>query len=86
MNTVFLLMAEFGSGQIELEKVCDKYLGMDAAKAKRLAGTQSLPFPVMRDETSQKRPYLVSIADLAKWLDEMNEKARNTWLKMNNAA
>lgn len=85
MNTIFLLMAEFNTTQIELEKVCGKYLAMDAATARKRAKLQRLPFPVIRGE-SQKTPYLVSVQDLAAYIDELNAKARSDWQKMHNVA
>lgn len=86
MNTYFALLAEFETAYIPLDKVAEKYLGLAPAKAKRYAATQSLPFPVFRDEQSQQRPWLVAATDLAQWLDTMTAKAREEWRKANTAA
>lgn len=83
-STVFLLLAEFETGQIPLEKVCEKYLDMDLRTALRKAGVQQLPFPVYR-AGSQKSPYLVNVNDLAAYLDEKRTKAADVWQKMQSA-
>ena len=43
MNTVFLLLAEFETGEIPLDQVAPKYFGLDSRKAAEKARTQSLP-------------------------------------------
>ena len=55
MNTVFLLLAEFGQADVPVETVCSRYLGLDERQAKRQASLASLPFPVYRPGT-QKGP------------------------------
>jgi len=84
MNTLFLLMAEYGTGDIPLEPVAAKYLGMDAAKAKREAARTALPFPAYR-AGSQKSPWVVRVTDLAEWLDRSREQAAAEWRKRNVA-
>lgn len=84
MNTVFLLMAEFNTGQIPLESVCGKYLSLDKTQAIRKALLQQLPFPVFRAGT-QKSPWLVKVEDLAKYLDEQHASAVEDWKKMQAA-
>jgi hypothetical protein len=44
----FGLLAEFGTAEIPLEKVCEKYFGLSVTKAKRRAGMQQLPIPAYR--------------------------------------
>lgn len=78
MNRVFLLMAEFGQADIPLEKVAPKYLGMDEKQWKRAASLQQLPFPVFR-AGSQKAPLLVSVNELALYLDKREADARKDW-------
>jgi len=86
MKTVFLLMAEFDTSQINLEDMCEKYLKMDVRTAKRKAKLQQLPFPVSHDPASQKAPYLVHVIDLAEYLDKINALARKDWARMQAAA
>ena len=74
MNTTFLLMAEYGTTDIPLEVVAEKYLGMAARAAGNKAAKGELPFPAYRPG-SQKSPWLVRITDLAAWLDAERDKA-----------
>lgn len=76
MNTTFLLMAEFETSQIPLKDVAERYMRMDYKRACEKAAKQSLPFPVYRCGSSQKAPWLVSVNDLAKYLDA--ERDRHT--------
>lgn len=85
MNTLFMLMAQHGQADIPLEVVASQYLGLGKEKACIQARTQSLPFPVFRAE-SQKAPWMVSLVDLAKWLDERREQARQDWQAIKDAA
>jgi hypothetical protein len=77
-STYFALMAEFGAGQVELGRVCEKYFGLIASAAKTKAAMHQLPVPAFRG-ASQKSPWLISIADLAEHLDERREAARKDW-------
>lgn len=84
MNTLFLLMAEFGTGDIPLELVADKYLGMAKNKAYDKANYNELPFPTYRaGSTRSKR--LVKLTDLADYLDKQHAKAKKEWEKTNAA-
>lgn len=78
MNTVFLLLAEFGQADVPVERVAERYLGMDAATAKSRAKRGDLPFPAYRCG-SQKTPWLVRITDLAHWIDTQRDRARAEW-------
>lgn len=73
MNTYFGLLAEFGEANIPLEKVAPKYFGLSAEEAKRRAPAKILPCPAFR-LGGQKSPWLVSVADLAKLIDEKRAK------------
>lgn len=85
MNTVFLLMAEFGQADIPIATVAEKYLGLSAKEAAQRASKQSLPFPVFRGG-SQKSPWLVSVAELARWIDAERTKAASDWKAMRQVA
>jgi hypothetical protein len=85
LNTVFLLLAEFNTGQIPLLSICEKYLSMKKAEALRQAGLQQLPFPVYRAGT-QRSPWLVNAEDLAAYLDKQRDEAAKVWTKMKNAS
>lgn len=86
MNTLFLVLAEFGSAEIPLNALAEKYLGLSPAQAKRQAGRQALPFPVHRGSKSQKAPWLVHAQDLADHIDQQRAQARSEWRALNNAA
>lgn len=82
MNTLFLLLAEFGSGYVELERICEKYLNMTPKIAAQNAATASLPFPVIKLGT-KKGTWFVALTDLALYLDTERFKARSEWEKVN---
>ena len=84
MNTVFLLMAEYGTAEIPLLDICEKYFGLGERKALEKAGSQSLPVPTYR-AGSQKSQWLVSAQDLASYLDSEKEKARKDWKRIHAA-
>lgn len=82
MNTLFLLLAEFETSIVPLEKVADKYLGLSKEIANRKADKHQLPFVAHR-LGSQKSGYQVHVKDLAKWLDSEWKEARRDWQDCN---
>ncbi|WP_339617235.1 pyocin activator PrtN family protein [uncultured Gilvimarinus sp.] len=74
MNTQFALLAIHEKTDIPLKDICEQYLGINDAAAKRKALRQKLPFPVWR-APGQKSPWLVNVADLAKYIDQEIAKA-----------
>jgi len=78
MKTVFLLMAAHdGKAVLELEEVAKEYLGFNHKVAiQKKAREGAFPFPVFRLGDSQKSPWLVSIEDLADYIDKKKELAR----------
>jgi len=82
-TTVFLLLAEFGTGHIPLERCCHHF-GMKPEEANRRATRQSLPVPVFR-LGSQKSPWLVAADVLATYIDWHREQAATQWEKMKRA-
>jgi len=74
MNTVFLLMAQFGKAVIPLDEIAKPMLGLESDKAKRKAAHRELPFPVFRE--GQKGPWLVNVTDVAAWVDKSAQAAR----------
>lgn len=79
-STYFSLLAEFGTADIELTRVCTKYFGLTEAEAKRRATMNRLPVPAFH-AGSQKSPWLVSAVDLAKHIDAALDVARAQWQK-----
>ena len=80
MNTVFLLLAEFGRADVPLEEIAEKYLGIPKAKAYMKAKREELPVPTYQ-LGSQKSSRFVNIQDLAHWLDFERSKATEEWEK-----
>jgi len=78
MNTVFLLLAAHdGKAVLELEEVAKEYLGMSNKIAiMQKAREGNMPFPVFRLGESNKAPWLVSVEDLAAYIDKQREKAK----------
>lgn len=82
-STYFALMAEFGTAQLPLEAICEKYFGLSFKEACRRAPFQQLPVPVFRSG-SQKSGWLVDAADLARLIDDSAGEARRLWLALND--
>jgi hypothetical protein len=78
MTTLEMLQAEFSGPTAPLSEVADKYLGMKSKKAGEFARLNTLPLPAHR-LGSQKSPWLVSLVDLAKLIDEKEAEARTDW-------
>jgi hypothetical protein len=77
MNTLFLLMAQYG-GQaiIPAETVCRDYFGhLTLAKFIRKVSAGDINLPLVRIEASQKCAKGVHVQDLATYLDERREAA-----------
>lgn len=72
MNTLFLLMAEFNTPVVPLGQICEKYFGLAPRTAKDRATANRLPIPAWRE--SQKAEYLVSLIDLANYIDEKRKE------------
>lgn len=83
-RTLFLLLAEFGTGQIPVER-CAAHFGMGSDEAKRAASRQQLPVPAFR-LGSQKSPWLVSAEALAGFIDARRDAAAAEWRKVNLAS
>lgn len=84
ISTFFALMAEFGTSEIPLEDVCEKFFGLKPDMAKKRASRQQLPVTAYRGGT-QKSPWLVSAQDLADYIDKQRTKARREWDQVNAA-
>ena len=72
-TTVFLLLAEFGTGHIPLDRCCHHF-GMKPEEASKRAARQALPVPVFR-LGSQKSPWLVAADVLATYIDGQRDEA-----------
>lgn len=83
-RTLFLLLAEFGTGQIPLDR-CAHHFGLSPDEAKRAAARQKLPIPAFR-LGSQKSPWLVSAEALATYIDILAKGAQAEWKRVHDAA
>jgi hypothetical protein len=80
MSTLFLLLAEYGTGQIPLER-CAHIFGLRTDEAAKRAGRQALPVPVFRAGT-QKSPWIIEAAALASFLNDQKSRAQDEWKKI----
>lgn len=86
-NRVFLLMGLFGAADVQLQQVVEKYFPhLSEREWKRKAALQQFPFPVYRAERSQKSPWMVGVAELAKHLDKQEEEAAKDCTARKNTA
>lgn len=79
-STYFGLLAEFGTAEIPLSTICEKFFGLAPEVAKKRAALHRLPVPVYR-AGSQKSGWLVSAIDLAQFIDDQKSRARKEWEK-----
>lgn len=84
-NHYALLMIEYGAAFVPLEQIARKYLALSPDRADRDAGAQRLPFPAFRAGT-QKSPWMVSVLELARYLDRRHDEAAEQWRRMNGRA
>lgn len=84
ISTFFALMAEFGTAEIPLESISDKFFGLNPKMAKNRAAKAQLPIAAYRAGT-QKSQWLVSAQDLADYIDDQRAKARKEWDQVNAA-
>ncbi len=82
VSTYFALLAEFGESDVPLETVCQKYFGLSPTKAAVRAGRHALPIWAWRGG-SQKSGWLISLQDLADFIDEQRERAKREWQLVN---
>ena len=85
MDTRFLLLAEFKTGDIPLELIAQKYFSHDKKKMQREARVKSYPFPIFRGNEKQKSQWLVSVDHLATYLDEQKAEAEKQFKAMNGS-
>jgi hypothetical protein len=83
MRTILLLMAEYGTAQIPLEK-CASLFGLTSGEAAKRAARAALPVPAFR-LASQKSPWLVDAGSLADYLDQQKAAAEKEWTRVRSA-
>lgn len=77
MNTVFLLMAQFGArAVIPLDEVRREYFShLELDKFQRKLAAGEIPLPVVRAEKSQKCAKGIYVQDLADYIDAQRAAA-----------
>jgi hypothetical protein len=83
MKTIFLVMAEFDSAEIPLEKLLDHF-GSDLPNAKRKAAGHDLPVPFYKK--AGKGAYFCKATDWADYIDHQSASAKARWQQVNNKA
>ncbi len=83
MKTAFLLLAQYEKPLIPLKEISEVYFGCAPGTAQKKASSGSLPLPIVRLSKSQKSPLFVHINDLAEFIDQQTEKAREEWESVN---
>lgn len=81
-KTLFLLMYQFESTEIPLEKICDEF-GLKIDQAKRKAAQQLLPIPFYKKNA--KGGYFCNTETYAKYLDDLAKNAQIEHQKMNSS-
>lgn len=83
-TTIKLLIAEYGTAEIPLDAICERYMGLSLKVAKERAAGCALPIPAYR--TAPKAPWHVRASDLAALIDTQAEQARERWQMVRGAA
>lgn len=83
MNTLFLLMAQFNSPAVPVDR-CASYFGLSEREAMNRAALNKLPIPAFRLRDSQKAPMMLHVEDLAMFIDRQRASASNVWEKVNS--
>jgi len=83
-STFFSLMAEFGTAQIPLDAMCDKYFNLTHNAAKRKAAKQSLPVPALTIRSQGHAKYFIKAEHLANLIDEKATLAKKEWDEINS--
>lgn len=78
-----LLMAQYEKPIIPLKEISREYFNLAPATACQRAVAAVLPIPAIRLGESQKAPWVVHVADLAKYIDEQRQKATEEWGAVN---
>lgn len=84
MNTSFALLARYGSNTIDLKYVCEEFFGIKINTAMQRAKIGSFPIPTFSLTDSKRCPTLVKVDDLAAYIDEKYEAARDEWNSVNS--
>ncbi|AQM20528.1 MULTISPECIES: pyocin activator PrtN family protein [Vibrio] len=85
MNTNFALLARFGSPTVELKQISKEFFGITPKTAEQRAKACDFPVPTFKLRDSERSPTLIKIEDLAAYIDQRYEDARNDWQSVHGA-
>ena len=77
MTTIKSLCAEYGTTEIPMDAICERYLGLSVKVAKERAARAELPLPAYR--TAPRAPWHVRVSDLVNLIDAHAAIARDRW-------
>lgn len=80
IDTGFMLAMRYRTPYITLEQVLHDFMPhLDISMAKRRANAGTLPFPAFKPDGAKSK-FLVSVADLAAYLDAQRAAAMKDWV------
>lgn len=82
LTTELMLYGKYKKPVINLSECCDEVLGLCHKNAREAARRCELPFPVIKARDTRQAPYLVHIRDLARYLDDTFDSARDDFKKL----
>ena len=82
--TIDRLVKEYGTGELLLEGICERYFGIGYKLAAERATSLDLPVPAYK--TARNASWHVRVEDLAKFLDKEAKQAQDRWLTVRGAA
>jgi hypothetical protein len=79
-TTLDMLLEVHGTPTVRLADVCEKYFGNKHYQARIRANKNALPVPAFRvDPDSHKSPWMVTLKDIAAFLDAKSAAATKSW-------
>lgn len=78
-KTELSLLALYRSPVVRLEDISRAYFNMDYKTAQDRAALNSLGVPTFRLSESRKSPLVISVSDLASYIDAKASQARDRW-------
>lgn len=75
MNTSFILMAQYGTAIVPVERVAPDYFGLTPEKFVRKVAAGEIRIPLVRMTGSQKSARGVHVNDLAAYIDRARREA-----------
>ena len=78
-KTELALLAVYKSPTVQLRDICEKYLNLQYGQARDNAAKGTLDIPTFRLRNSQKAPLMVSLQELATYIDRQANEAKYQW-------